>query len=1015
MGIGKSLFRVASELGGTGKRFSKEATMLRTAPTTGSQNLNDVIADVVGKTPPVTPTPKRVRRTAEDAAMAKQAQADLIEQGKRERKFKSLLRQHRDATSKFDSTYVAAKNRGSISDNKIDVLYRGLGNIKDIEAELKQFYDEGFDGDYPDWFTPHQDFSHPKHYEPIDMEKMVRDEQLKNASTTPPEGVPLGGTSFGNNKQNGFRPNKDNLRNSEDPDMEVDLDYAQLEKERLLQQELHNVISGATMNPTTVTNAMNNGGAVASWIAQRMAFTDLYAKIIGNRSEAGRVMSDAARGINSSAMHYKGVMKSEAGRLLSPVRRLYDTTVDASVWSSMKRHRDTLLKQKSLDEGLTERLLINAQEYANHLPITKTGNADVQRLVDAYKDSNVNQYVLDKLQASGVGLDIKQNPYKIPIKFSYDKAEGLLLDAKLSKEELYRFMGEQITKGNLAFLSLDTPLNAKQVRAVGRAFYKKLEDSSRNGGQANYKPIAVKLEDKELSKLINENLNGLFERAGEFTEEFYWDFKSNFTTSNGSTVKLAEFLDAKVLDNVEGYVERSSGSYGLAYSGLLVRAVKEDLTKETLESIAKNEVTLEEVLKDLYVPVNNETRFGRFHDDKLELIRGDRNRGEAAKILENAQHMVFGRAAGDAIPPAMQASQTLASSTLLVMSGVFNISDWGTMKTDWGALQTLGTLVAALPSGKFWRFIGNNLTKEEAEESLGILTTTQRANEARIKSYSSFIDNPAYADNRIYSTIGWLGQYTPHYNGSTLVQRMQLYTMSQILDREMGLLGKGKKGNKSLRAKLKRSGATDEMIDKWAEAINTFGTDTRKWSAEYLPNRFDTEMNGLLDKTVLKVTGGELPDILQNSSVGKAILPFMSAQLSLTNSLLRNKYNQGAVPILELIAYQTPFALAAVYLKEIINGRNPEDLTAKQLIFSYLSALPTIGGGGLLLSLINQGDGGRGLSATSTAFTYVNNVAAFEEKLLSGEATTVDLLKIMPLAGVNPVVKGMLSTAHKPD
>jgi hypothetical protein len=1014
MGIGKSLFRVVTEVGGNVGRLSKEATMLRNAPTSGSQSLNDVIVDVVGKTAPVTPTPKRVRRTAEDAAMAKQAKADLIEQGKRERKFNSLLRQHRDATSKFDSTYVAAKNRGSISDNKIDVLYRGLGNIKDIEAELKQFYDEGFDGDYPDWFNPHQDFSHPKHYEPIDMEKMVRDEQIKNAYTTPPEGVPLGGTSFGNNKQNGFRPNKDNLRNSEDPDMEVDLDPVQLEKERLQQQEIHNVVSSAAMNPTTVTKAMNNGGTIASWIAQRMAFTDLYGRVIGNRGEAGRVMSDAARGINSSAMHYKGVMKSEAGRLLTPMERLYGTIVDAKVWHSTKRHRDTLAKQMQLDSGLTERLLINAQEHSNHLPISRTGDADIQRLVDAYKDSNLNQYVLDKLHASGVGLDIKHNPYKIPVKFDYDNVKKLLKD-KMSEEELYSFVGKQITEGNLAFLNLDVPLNPKQVREVGKAFYTKLKDSSKNGGQANYKPVAVKVKDDlELSKLINENLNSLFERSGEFTEEFFWDFKSNLTTSKGSTVKLSEFLDAKVLDNVNGYVERSSGSYGLANSGLLVKAVKGDLTKETLESIAKEEITLEEALKDLYVPVNNETRFGRFHDGKLDLIDGKQARAEAANIMENAQHMLFGRATGDAIPPALQAASTVASSTLLTMSGVLNTVDWGTMKANWGALQTLGTLVAALPSGKFWRFVGNNLTKEEAEESLGILTATQRANEARIKSYASFIDNPAYADNRIYSTIGYVGQMTPHYNVSTLVQRMQLYTMSQILDREMGLLANGKTGNKSLRTKLKDSGATDDMIDKWAEAINTFGTDTRKWSNDYLPDRFDTEMNGLLDKTVLKVTGGELPDFLQNSSVGKAILPFMAAQLSLTNSLLRNRYNQGAAPILELIAYQTPFALAAVYLREIIAGRNPDDLTSKQLIFSYLSSLPTIGGGGLLLSLLNQGDS-RGLQASSTAFSYINNVAKFSDKLISGEATTVDFLKIVPLVGVNPVVKGILSNAHKPD
>jgi hypothetical protein len=331
-----------------------------------------------------------------------------------------------------------------------------------------------------------------------------------------------------------------------------------------------------------------------------------------------------------------------------------------------------------------------------------------------------------------------------------------------------------------------------------------------------------------------------------------------------------------------------------------------------------------------------------------------------------------------------------------------------------GALNVLGTTFATIPSGKMWRYIGGKLTIEEAKESLALMLALQKSKDVRMLNINNFFNNPAYHDNRFLATTAYMAQGTPLANMSEFVRRQQLFIVAQLLDKEMVKLSKGAKGNKSLHARLRASGLPDDVIRKWGEAINKFGRDTSTWPAEYKPNRFESEMSSLMDNIITKVKVGENPTWFTDSSVAKAVLPFMAVQFALTNTLLRNTANQGVRASLELLAYQAPFALAAVYLREIIAGKNPEDLTTKQLIFSYLSVLPTLGSFSILANLAYQSEGGRGAQMSSLGLTYINDIAKLGDNVLRGNADISDFAKVIPLLSINPALRYTVNEIVKP-
>jgi hypothetical protein len=265
----------------------------------------------------------------------------------------------------------------------------------------------------------------------------------------------------------------------------------------------------------------------------------------------------------------------------------------------------------------------------------------------------------------------------------------------------------------------------------------------------------------------------------------------------------------------------------------------------------------------------------------------------------------------------------------------------------------------------------------------------------------------AYDGSALMASIDYLGQGTPFANMSEMVRRTQLYTVARLLDDELKAFGKGNSGGrKSIAGHWEKAGVPPEIVAGWKEAINKYGTNIDAWDAKYNPQRFQGEISNLMDRSVFSATHGELPSWFANSTVAKTIFPFMTAQFALGDKLLKQTIAlDGKRGLAELIAYQTPFALAAVYLKEIAAGRDPSELSSTELIFGYLNSIPTLGQFSLLLNLVNPDS--FGLNANSTVLTAVDKLYTIAEKTATGEASWADFVAHIPLAGLVPPVNAI--------
>jgi hypothetical protein len=945
------------------------------------------------------------------------------------------------AVAKFRRTYNGAMERGSVSDKQILKMTNDVAAMEASGLEIVKLLSQGgaFTGKGIKYFQVPDLYRNPAHYRvPVIEETLDLSKGAKG--NTPPDALDIG-NGFATLDKAAYQDSVRVGENSLDPGMGNDYreGAANSSKDAAQAQSIHNTVSNVSYSIPSIPEAAipltkevvervstNTTGVVNGVLARTMSSNAELGHRIGDYTTASLLTNNGAQGVFGNAINYKGVVKEQATLMLVELSDSISRVIKGNMFDSLnkwKAKQDTALK---VNRDLTEHLLINAQEFDRGLPLSTHIDPVIQQLADTHRNSGFNEYMHKRLKDAGHEPD-KLNPSKIPATFLFHEVSKFIEKdiptdiAKITKEEFYLFMGNQLVNGHPVLGRLDV-----DRRVLGKIFYDKLEHNGRHGGKARYQPLAAgeDIANKitgNMAKDINKALNKLFVNDGALSPSFKWDFKQRLIGKSGAVVTLTDFLDIDVIGNLRRQAERVSGVYGTAQAGFTVPALLDDLPKEVRDSFvdadgqALAEAAVNNKLKIEYqVPVNSEARLNRFLEQFSEGISDPQEIQKLDDITDNVVHAIMGRAVGESIPALLTAASSLGSLTKLAMSAVYNINDQGKMYQSLGALNVLGTTFATIPSGKMWRYIGGKMTKEEAKDSLALILALQKSKDVHINGIDDFFNNPAYHNSRFLATIAYMAQGTPLWNLSEYVRRHQLYIVAQILDTEMVKLAKGGKGNKSLHAALKRSGIDDTTIELWGEAITKFGRDTRKWSPEYRPNRFEVEMSGLMDSIITKVKKGDNPEWFEKSSVAKAIFPFMAVQFALTNTLLRNTLNQGATATLELLAYQAPFALAAVYLREIIAGRNPEDLTTKQLIFSYLSVLPTLGAFGILANLANQSGGGRGAQTSALGLTYVNDVAKSTDNLIRGTADISDIYKLVPGLSINPILKGLVNAVVKP-
>lgn len=1008
----KTLLTVGDAMGG-GVPLAKESAVLKAAKAklglgigtpppkpkrTKAQVTADAIANKARKAAEQEEARVLREQVAADKKAAKLESEGFLAAGKLlDTSYKRAMREYSRATVDFQNLHNKALKQGYLTDKQLDVLKGHYSTIETHKDTLNNLQRGGYEGTFPKQFELPPNSFNPSSY--------------KRPKPKPPGDEipnPVGDIGYGDKNTPGYRSDEDIDINAKDNPAykQTPADMEARAKHKKTLEEINQQVMGSQSDTEWGKRMSHENDVFGRDVSKAAAFVDQLSLLVGQEN-AGRVLSDAARGTNTSAVHYQQNFVLETESKLQEMKAVFNKALDISAFSvlSKDKYSANLTKIKELKQGLTERLLINAQEFREGKVISMTSDFDIQSMVDEYVKSGLAPGVSKKLHDAGIIKAEDTNPFSIPVKHAYTAIQSRIEAGIIAKEDYFDMIGDQLVSLNPNFTS-----KKYKPRDVGKAFYNKLEDRLRNGNSKHFTP------ESSGDPLLDETLNQLFFGSSDFSTKLNLDFKKVYTSpTTGKTFKLSDFIDVDVFENIRAYNHRGGGLYGLVKSGLLVEVPEQLLTiSQKAANLAADSAGKARPLH--LKTITSEADFERWTKSYLDNIPLGEAYKEAQEVFDNTLHLLMGRAPGEEVAAGFKAANTLAATIFLKNSGVLNIFDSFTQAFFFGGLSVLGSLVAALPAGKFWNFVGKNMTKAEAEESIAFLQAARRASAGNTTSFAHFMGNEAYKGNKIYEAIGAMGDKTTWFNMSEWVRRMQLYTVARTLDSEMAKLaqGVGQEGRKSLSHHLREAGVPQEMIDKWGEAIRKFGHDTRKWSAEYHPERLEVELGSLMDRIILGVYAGELPGFLANSSVGKALLPFLSATFALHNKLFRYTSRRGGFAMAELLAYQAPGALAITYLKEVASGRNPEDLTTKQLIFGFLTNMSGLGSLTLLLNLVTQ-DGGRGLQFSSAATGFPNRVAQVLLKGSTGEADMRDLLAVMPLLAVNPVLNTLTGKVFFPD
>ena len=919
----------------------------------------------------------------------------------------------------FNNKYVKSMHNGSLSDIGLDQLTKWSDNIAAYEDKLDELLDGGYmpphdtkwSPDIPRFELPEGALNRSSYvpYKPKPVDPSLNPDL--DASKDPLDmGAGYDGAYTNQNSKRKFRKDPDskptepidNGYKPEDYDETVRRQKANQEAQnKAVDETLGNAYSSATMESMSRANrtTFEKFAKLTESVAEGLG------AIVGDET-ASRLLSFSRYGTggNSAAIHTKNFVSRGKFRL----NKMFDMIgVQADV-----KLADVLLKMvgqggryaakravtKQLYKDVAQRLFINSQEFASGQKISKSPNKAIQDIVDAYATSGFVDGNLQDLKKVGLAQDVLINPYSLPVVHQYKLMKDLVADGTLTWEQLHAALGKQILNNpGIANVRKD-PVDP---RVVGKAYVEKLHSATQNKSNMHWSPPSSG--DRIIDEFLDKSLTG----KGDVDSPINWDFKEAIgTTANGKTITMADLVDTNIRDLLINRNARQGGLFGLANSGLKVKAEFGELTDAQK---AENALLQAEgkPLKDFYVSVNSEARLDRFFKTYLDEIDDPALHYKAKEFLKNYTHTQMGRATGETLPPVFSSSITLATTMLLKNSGIYNLVDFGTMMYNHGGLKVLPALLATLGSGDFMRIVGNRVTPDEARKGLEHILAMHRAGDNGISSYAHFMADDAYDGSALMASIDYLGQGTPFANMSEMVRRTQLYTVARLLDDELKAFGKGNSGGrKSIAGHWEKAGVPPEIVAGWKEAINKYGTNIDAWDAKYNPQRFQGEISNLMDRSVFSATHGELPSWFANSTVAKTIFPFMTAQFALGDKLLKQTIAlDGKRGLAELIAYQTPFALAAVYLKEIAAGRDPSELSSTELIFGYLNSIPTLGQFSLLLNLVNPDS--FGLNANSTVLTAVDKLYTIAEKTATGEASWADFVAHIPLAGLVPPVNAI--------
>lgn len=634
---------------------------------------------------------------------------------------------------------------------------------------------------------------------------------------------------------------------------------------------------------------------------------------------------------------------------------------------------------KAFQEGLqaVDRIVVQREKAG-----IKTTPEDIEALIkDMTKDEHIQNLQLSYVKSGfaetaydhmrRVGLidedmaeKLTRRSTYLPLRHSYDKLNSTLKSG-IDPDTLYKFIGEQIMRMYPTLQGKDFTLTAKQlgqnfIRTQERANLDLADMTSTGISKDRMRELlstGTKLSQDQIDEVLGK-LVPASERDGSNAMknlrqriDWDWDFKVQ-DKKTGRIIGMADIVDTDVALTLNDYARTTSKRVGLAQYGYKTPADLDD----ALEALVSN----------------------RPPDVSLS---------EARNFAKNVRASLMGMAVGEELPAILRSLNTVGGSMVLSNSGIWGVMDLATQTMKLGLLRSMPHLLKGM---KHAVKPLKGLSKSEAN-SLYDVFTQRLSTEGRWRNFSMRFEDNFEVSKGFHERIAFYGQGTRFMNLSESVKRMQVGIMGGVFTSAFEGAAKGNARDiKFLTKNLKMS---DELVRDITKEWNTHGAAIDNWNAR-IRVAMEQKVFFEADNLAHTIRTGELPAMLEHSSVGKVIFPFLSFTMAMQQKVLNHTMQRdGIAGLAMLLAVQLPMSVLLGMTKNIKDGKEPDE----KLASTSMTALSMLGVWSIPLGAINQG----GFRGGATAFTPFNKGLGLANKLFSEDAdvTGRDIKSATPFVG----------------
>ncbi|CAL1776871.1 internal virion protein with endolysin domain [Acinetobacter phage vB_AbaP_Tama] len=630
---------------------------------------------------------------------------------------------------------------------------------------------------------------------------------------------------------------------------------------------------------------------------------------------------------------------------------------------TMEKFQESMQRLDAKVLELTEQLgQVPSDATIKQLINTIESHPSMQRVMRTYIDSGFATRVLDDakavgfLEAEGADQIVRRSTY-MPVRHSYDRILDAVENRKLgSWDDIAHFYGKQISRIYPELLNPkgNFKLTEKQI---GQHFLQTQRDAARNLSEVATTGMTKEQIHDVLTRagLSNEDASGVTARMFEASKDAQgqpknlrkrmdWDWNMTYKSSTGKTFGMKDLTDSSTFGNLEEYSRRMAARNGLAQYGIKSEAELDNLLTSYLDKLPKGQ---------------------------------DPQR--ARKFFQAVRDDLLGRPIGEAAPEALRTSQAVADMMLLANSGLYGIIDLATQVYKTGVVRSFPHIYRGLKTA-VKGMKGFSTTEAKTLEDI---FTGKLIAPSRWKNFMSHYSDGYSVSNGIHEAAQYYSQSTRFLNLSEYLKRFQIGMLMGVYgDVLRGVANGNARDIKYMKNKMKVS---DELLSAIQTEWKAKGGNIDSWS-NATRAALEQKIFNESDNLAFNIQKGEVPSILEHSTMGKVVFPYMRYAFAMQQKVLRRTLNRdGAVGLALLMAAQMPAAMLVGAAINVRNGKEPDDDLAKMTV----KTMSALGSWNYPLEMLIGGVD----QSSVTALAPLGKTWNFVSELATGEPDLITLKK----------------------